>query len=86
MTDQNILVCSQVENDIKIFKWKVKEGFQVSHGQLILLYELVDGKDKDVKRLKSSNVGIVKKRLFKEGDIVKKGYVYNFIWRKIEKF
>lgn len=73
MADQNIAVCAPIENCIKIIKWKVREGFQVTSGQLILLYELTDSNDKEIKRLKSTNSGVVKKRLFKEGDLVKKG-------------
>lgn len=58
---------------IKISKWKVREGYRVSAGQLILLYVDADGDPKDVKRLKSTKVGVVQKRLFKEGDVVAKG-------------
>lgn len=74
--EEKKVLCSPVENAIKINKWKVREGFQVSNGQLILLYELAEGDDKEVKRLKSTNSGVVKTRLCKEGDIVAKGYVY----------
>lgn len=58
---------------IKISKWKVREGYRVSAGQLILLYVDADGDSKDVKRLKSSKTGVVQKRFFKEGDVVAKG-------------
>lgn len=58
---------------IQISKWKVREGYRVSAGQLILLYVVADGDPKDVKRLKSTKVGVVQKRLFKEGDVVAKG-------------
>lgn len=57
---------------IKINKWKVREGFQVNNNQLILLYELTsDGggesgggggsTDTEIKRLKSTKCGVVKK-------------------------
>lgn len=67
---------------IKINKWKVREGFQVNNNQLILLYELTSGAggggggvgdsgtDTEIKRLKSTKCGVVKKRFYKEGDVV----------------
>jgi hypothetical protein len=68
------IVISPAENDIKINKWKVRAGSQISNGNIILLYEEVkDAGSKDIKRLKSTNCGIVKKLLFKEGTIVSKG-------------
>lgn len=57
---------------IKITKWKVREGYRVSAGQLVLLYVDADGDSKELKRLKSTKIGIVQKRLFKEGDVVPK--------------
>lgn len=61
------------DNLIKITKWKVREGYRVSAGQLVLLYVDADGDGKDLKRLKSSKVGVVQKRLFKDGAIVPSG-------------
>lgn len=56
---------------IKIHKWKVHEGVQITNNnQIILLYELVNGDDKEIKRLKSTKCGVVKKRHHKNGDIV----------------
>lgn len=55
---------------IKIHKWKVREGFQVNNNQLILLYELIGGDDKEIKRLKSTKCGVIKKRHHKDGDVV----------------
>lgn len=55
---------------IRINKWKVREGFQVNNNQLILLYELTSGNDTEIKRLKSTKCGVVKKRFFKDGDVV----------------
>lgn len=54
----------------------MREGFQVNNNQLILLYELVDGDDKEIKRLKSTKCGVVKKRHHKDGDIVDVEWVY----------
>lgn len=61
------------DNSIKITKWKVREGFRVSAGQLVLLYLDTDTDSKELKRLKSPRVGVVQKRLFKEGEIVPSG-------------
>lgn len=69
MADEQQTVISPTYK-IKIIKWKVREGFQVNNNQVILLYELVDGADKDLKRFKSNKCGIVKRRHFVEGDIV----------------
>lgn len=66
------------DNLIKITKWKVREGYRVSAGQLILLYIDVDldgGDPKHIKRLKSPRVGVVHKLMYKDGDVVPKGYV-----------
>jgi len=88
MADNSIVVCSPKENNIKIKKWKVCAGYQVVNGQPILLYELIDNDDKEIKRLKSIKSGVVKKLLCKEGDIVVKGYVwlqilcFYFEWRE----
>lgn len=53
----------------------MREGFQVTNNQVILLYVLADGEDKEIKRLKATQSGVVKKRLHKDGDVVPKGYV-----------
>lgn len=63
-------VYSPTDGSIKINKWKVREGYQVTNNQVILLYELVAGDDKEIKRLKSTKCGIVKKRYQKDGEIV----------------
>lgn len=72
--NQNI-ICAPAESAIKIHKWKVREGYPVTSGNIILFYELPNGPEKDVKRLKATKAGVVKKRLAKEGEIVDKGYV-----------
>lgn len=70
------IVCAPQDNCIKISKWKVREGFQVTNNQVILLYVLTDSEDKEIKRFKATTCGVVKKRLHEDGDIVPKGYVY----------
>ena len=64
------IVYSPTDQTIKIHKWKVREGFQVTNNQVIFLYELPEGDDKEIKRFKSTKCGIVKKRYQKDGDIV----------------
>lgn len=70
MSDAEKTTVFSPNSQIKINKWKVREGFQVNNNQLILLYELTSGNDTEIKRLKSSKCGVVKKRFHKEGDIV----------------
>uniref|UniRef100_A0A182QNG6 RNA polymerase II subunit A C-terminal domain phosphatase n=1 Tax=Anopheles farauti TaxID=69004 RepID=A0A182QNG6_9DIPT len=70
--NQNI-ICAPDDCAIKINKWKVREGFPVTSGNIILFYELLDGSDKEVKRLKATKSGVVKKRLAREGATVAKG-------------
>lgn len=60
------------EKDIEIIKLIVHKGSQVSHGKVLLLYKFIDSNKELVERLMSSNCGIVKKLLHKEGDIVSK--------------
>uniref|UniRef100_A0A182JTN3 RNA polymerase II subunit A C-terminal domain phosphatase n=1 Tax=Anopheles christyi TaxID=43041 RepID=A0A182JTN3_9DIPT len=70
--NQNI-ICAPDDCAIKISKWKVREGFPVTSGSIILFYEQLDGSDKEVKRLKATKSGVVKKRLAREGATVAKG-------------
>ncbi|XP_058456191.1 RNA polymerase II subunit A C-terminal domain phosphatase [Malaya genurostris] len=70
--NQNIIF-APVESSIKIQKWKVREGYPVTCGNIILFYECCDGSEKDIKRLKATKAGVVKKRLAREGEIVDKG-------------
>ncbi|XP_037950739.1 RNA polymerase II subunit A C-terminal domain phosphatase-like [Teleopsis dalmanni] len=61
---------------IRINKWRVREGFPVTANQVILLYQIVNNEsevDKVIQKLKAVRVGTVKRCLFKEGDIVKSG-------------
>jgi hypothetical protein len=56
------------DKEIKILKWVVHAGSQISNGSILCLYQL-PGDDK-TQRLKNSSCGIVKKLLRKEGDLV----------------
>lgn len=70
MANANTTTVYSPNHSIKIHKWKVREGFQVNANQIILLYELQNSDDKEIKRLKSTKCGVVKKRHYREGDIV----------------
>lgn len=56
------------DKEIKIFKWVVHEGSQISNGSILCLYK-EPGNEK-VQRLKNVACGLVKKLLRKEGDVV----------------
>lgn len=64
-----------VDEEIKVSKLKVKAGTMLYDGRIILIYESLQQKDDEPKqkKLKSTEVGIVKKILVKEGDIVAPG-------------
>lgn len=66
---ENIEVLSP-EKDIKISKWIVHRGSQVSNGKVLLLFT-ANGSD-HIERMMSTSCGIVKKLLHKEGDVVPK--------------
>lgn len=72
--DKNVITVPSEHPKIKIHKWRVREGFPVRMSQVILLYEICDSDDKEIKKLKASTVGVVKKRLFKDGAIAETGY------------
>lgn len=55
--------------EIKIVKWIVHKGSQVSNGSVLLLYHEI-GDEQNVLRLKNSTCGIVKSLMHKEGDTV----------------
>lgn len=78
------IVYSPAEHSIRIHRWKVREGFQVTRNHIILLYVVppptigVEAAAEapapaDLKRLKVAHTGVVRKRLYKDGDIVPMG-------------
>uniref|UniRef100_A0A1I8Q3D7 RNA polymerase II subunit A C-terminal domain phosphatase n=1 Tax=Stomoxys calcitrans TaxID=35570 RepID=A0A1I8Q3D7_STOCA len=66
---------------IRINRWRVREGFPVSASQVILLYEVLPAEEEEggdlptpdatIHKLKAQRVGVVKKRLYKDGATVK---------------
>ncbi|KAL7049845.1 hypothetical protein ACKWTF_003877 [Chironomus riparius] len=70
MSSDNVKVISP-NKDIKIVKWIVHKGSQVSNGSVLLLYH-ENGDEKTQERLKNTTCGTVKSLLYKEGDNVPK--------------
>lgn len=61
-------------NAAKILKWKVEEGSLVNVGRVILLYDLnLNNGQTEGRKLKSTQVGTVRKLLAKEGEMVSPG-------------
>ena len=59
------------DKDITLLKWVVHAGSQISCGSILCLYHLQN--DKKVQRLKNiNNCGLIKKLLYKEGDLIPK--------------
>lgn len=72
MSNDNVKVLSP-DKDIKIVKWIVHKGSQVSNGSVLLLYH-ENGDEQNVERLKNTTCGTVKSLMFKEGENVPKRY------------
>lgn len=71
------------ETRIRINKWRVREGQNVSAAQILFLYQQLGDDGKPIKegdatflKYKSNQAGVVRKRLRKEGEIVIKGWVF----------
>lgn len=59
------------DKDIKILKWVVHEGSQISNGSILCLYQI--GADQKVNRLKNTDYcGLIKKLLHKDGASIPK--------------
>lgn len=73
MAEKIVVVSQQTSKSIKIAKWKVREGYPVSIGTVVLLYDF-DGEQRgEQRKLKSSQAGTVYKLLAEEGAIVRAG-------------
>ncbi|XP_075165552.1 RNA polymerase II subunit A C-terminal domain phosphatase Fcp1 [Haematobia irritans] len=81
-SNDGIVIKAPVEYPrIRINRWRVREGFPVSASQVILLYEVLPPEEGDdlptpppdttIHKLKAQRVGVVKKRLYKDGATVK---------------
>lgn len=73
MAEKTVIISQQNLKPIKILKWKVREGFTVSIGSVILLYDFVKSEEKQQRKLKSSQAGTVCKLVVQEGAIIQPG-------------
>lgn len=81
--DGGEIVAPVEHKQIRINKWRVREGVPVCLNQVLFLYEIPvseeEGKAEAVKpsktilKFKSNRTGVVKKRLVKDGAIVQGG-------------
>lgn len=71
MSNDNVKVLSP-DKDVKIVKWIVHKGSQVSNGSVLLLYHDITQDEQNVERLKNTTCGTVKSLMFKEGENVPK--------------
>lgn len=58
---------------LKINKWKIRKGSQISIGNVLMLYTEPSDEKKSVQRLKSAKCGVVKALKYKDGDEVAEG-------------
>lgn len=74
MGAKSVVVSLPSQNSAKIVKWRVEEGIIVYEGRVLLHYEVssMDGSS-ELKKLKASEVGTVRKLLVKEGEFVEGG-------------
>lgn len=73
MEEKNVSIYNQQSKPIKIVKWKVRPNVSISVGHLLLLYDFVDAKLLQNRKLKSTTAGIIRKIVAQEGDVVNKG-------------
>lgn len=73
MEENIVRIYNSQTKPIKIIKWKVRPSVSISIGHLLLLYDFVDAKIAQNRKLKSSTAGIIRKIVAQEGDVVNKG-------------
>ncbi|KAK4885584.1 hypothetical protein RN001_001855 [Aquatica leii] len=73
MAEKTVVISQQSTKPIKIVKWKVREGFSVSIGSVVLLYDFEKPEKKQQLKLKSSHAGTVCKIIAQEGAIISPG-------------
>uniref|UniRef100_A0A1B6L9H7 RNA polymerase II subunit A C-terminal domain phosphatase n=1 Tax=Graphocephala atropunctata TaxID=36148 RepID=A0A1B6L9H7_9HEMI len=74
MGAKDVIVSLPSQNSAKIVKWKVEEGTIVYEGRVLLLYDLKSNTGAaELKKLKATEVGTVRKLLAKEGELVDGG-------------
>ncbi|XP_060536565.1 RNA polymerase II subunit A C-terminal domain phosphatase isoform X2 [Cylas formicarius] len=73
MADEVVRVFQTQTKPIKLLKWKVRLGYTVSVGRVILTYQFCDSEKSDHRKLKASQAGTISKFLAQEGDVVNSG-------------
>lgn len=58
---------------LKINKWKIRKGSQISIGNVLMLYTDPSDEKKSLQRLKSNKCGVVKELKYKDGDEIAEG-------------
>lgn len=62
------------DQEIRIVKWKIRIGSQISLGNILMLYrDATQSNSALPKRLKSVKCGVVKKLFYRDGDKVEQG-------------
>lgn len=66
-----------VDQDVKVMKVRVKTGTMINDNTILLFYKEMNNESEgdQLKKLKSTKIGVVKRVSVKEGDIVKAGLV-----------
>lgn len=74
MGAKDVIVSLPSKNSAKIVKWKVDVGTIVYEGRVLLLYNVKSNAgESELRKLKATDVGTVRKLLVKEGELVEGG-------------
>lgn len=68
--DSSSEVCAPRDCEIRIAKWKVREGYKVSHGAVLCIYDTDNAKGL---KIKATEVGTVVDILAKAGELLEPG-------------
>ncbi|KAK5647418.1 hypothetical protein RI129_002310 [Pyrocoelia pectoralis] len=75
MAEKTMVISQQNVKPIKILKWKVREGFTISIGSVVFLYDFEKVDIKQQRKFKSPQAGTVCKLIAQEGAIISPGEV-----------
>lgn len=68
------------EQPAKLLKWRIRTNTTVSAGRVLFFYRNVTSDNEETsspeKKFRSIRYGRITKLLFKEGDIIKPGYIF----------
>lgn len=74
MAEKTVVISQQYLKPIQILKWKIREGFSVSVGSVVFLYDFEKVDKKQQRKFKSPQAGTVCKLIAQEGAIIRPGY------------